>query len=85
MVLALWDRARLAEDSCVENAAGWGRVTLALNLGPRSEVDTVAEQARSAGATIGREPTKRYGVATASCSSPQIVIHGRSPTTHTGR
>ena len=24
MVVALWDRARLAEDSCVEDAGGWG-------------------------------------------------------------
>jgi uncharacterized protein len=60
MVLALWDRARLAEDSCVQNAAGWGGVTLALNLGSPSEVDAVAEQARTAGATIGREPAETF-------------------------
>jgi uncharacterized protein len=81
MVLALWDRAKLAEDSCVQDAAGWGGVTLALNLGSLSEVDAVAEQARTAGATIGREPAE---VATASSSSTPTVIHGRSPTTHTG-
>lgn len=56
MVLALWDRAKLAEDSCVEDAGGWGGVTLALNLGSPEEVDAVTEQARAAGATIGREP-----------------------------
>ncbi len=39
MVLALWDRARLAEDSCVEDAPGWGGVTLSLNLGSPAEVD----------------------------------------------
>jgi catechol 2,3-dioxygenase-like lactoylglutathione lyase family enzyme len=33
MVVALWDRARLAEDSCVEDSGGWGGITLALNLG----------------------------------------------------
>ena len=33
MVVALWDRARLAEDSCVEDAGGWGGVTLAHNVG----------------------------------------------------
>ena len=33
MVLALWDRARLAADSCVEDTGGWGGATLALNLG----------------------------------------------------
>jgi predicted lactoylglutathione lyase len=56
MVLALWDRAKLASDSCVKNALGWGGVTLALNLGSREEVDAVTEEARAAGATIGREP-----------------------------
>jgi uncharacterized protein len=33
MVVALWDRARLAEDSTVEDAPGWGGVTLAVNFG----------------------------------------------------
>lgn len=33
MVLALWDRARLAEDSGVQDGGGWGGVTLALNFG----------------------------------------------------
>jgi uncharacterized protein len=59
-VLALWDRARLAEDSTVEDASGWGGVTLALNLGSRQEVDTVVEEARKAGATIGREPDETF-------------------------
>ena len=31
MVLALWDRARLTADSCVDDAGGWGGVTLAHN------------------------------------------------------
>ena len=31
-------------------------MTLALNLGSREEVDAVTEEARAAGATIGREP-----------------------------
>ena len=56
MVLALWDRARLAEDSCVEDSPGWGGVTLALNLGSPAEVDETIEVARAAGAEIGREP-----------------------------
>ncbi|GAB2647653.1 VOC family protein [Saccharopolyspora gloriosae] len=58
MVLALWDRTRLAEDSAVEDAPGWGGVTLALNLGSREEVDTAIDEARRAGATIGREPAE---------------------------
>jgi predicted lactoylglutathione lyase len=60
MVLALWDRAKLAEDSCVEDAPGWGGVTLALNLDSPSDVDSATEQARAAGATIGREPAETF-------------------------
>jgi predicted lactoylglutathione lyase len=60
MVLALWDRARLAEDSRVEDAPGWGGVTLALNLGSPAEVDATIAEARAAGATIGREPAETF-------------------------
>lgn len=60
MVLALWDRGRLAEDSCVEDAGGWGGVTLALNLGSAAEVDAAIEEARAAGARIGREPAETF-------------------------
>jgi uncharacterized protein len=60
MIVALWDRARLAEDSCVEDAGGWGGTTLALNLGSAAEVDEVIEEARAAGATIGREPAETF-------------------------
>ena len=56
MIFALWDRAKLAEDSRVEDSGGWGGVTLAVNFGSREEVDAVTEEARAAGATIGREP-----------------------------
>jgi hypothetical protein len=59
-VLALWDRAKLAEDSCVQDAGGWGGVTLALNVGSPAEVDAVTEEARAAGATIGREPAETF-------------------------
>jgi predicted lactoylglutathione lyase len=60
MILALWDRARLAEDSCVGDSGGWGGVTLALNLGSPAEVDAAIEDARAAGAEIGREPAKTF-------------------------
>ena len=60
MVLALWDRARLAEDSAVEDSGGWGGTTLALNLGSPAEVDAAIEQARVAGARIGREPAETF-------------------------
>jgi predicted lactoylglutathione lyase len=60
MVVALWDRAKLAEDSRVDDGGGWGGVTLALNLGSPAEVDATIEEARSAGATIGREPAETF-------------------------
>jgi predicted lactoylglutathione lyase len=56
MIVALWDRARLAEDSGVEDGGGWGGVTFAYNVRSPSEVDAVVEEARAAGARIPREP-----------------------------
>jgi len=60
MVVALWDRARLAEDSAVTDSGGWGGVTLAYNVSSPAEVDEVIETARTAGATIGREPGETF-------------------------
>jgi catechol 2,3-dioxygenase-like lactoylglutathione lyase family enzyme len=60
MVVALWDRARLAEDSEVEDGGGWGGITLALNFGSPAEVDATIEEARAAGATIAREPAETF-------------------------
>jgi uncharacterized protein len=60
MVVALWDRAKLAEDSAVSDPGGWGGVTLAYNTRSPEEVDTVIEEARGAGATIGREPGETF-------------------------
>jgi predicted lactoylglutathione lyase len=60
MVVALWDRARLAEDSAVKDAGGWGGITLALNLRSPAEVDAVIAEARAAGARVGREPAETF-------------------------
>jgi uncharacterized protein len=60
MVLALWDRAKLAEDTMVTDAGGWGGITLAFCTRSRDEVDEVTEQARAAGATIAREPAETF-------------------------
>ena len=54
MILALWHRSNLAEDSGVEDGDGWGGVTLAHNVGSPGEVDAVIEEARRAGARIAR-------------------------------
>ncbi len=60
MIVALWDRASLAEDSGVEDGGGWGGVTLAHNVRSAQEVDAVMEEARSAGATIPREAAETF-------------------------
>jgi len=60
MVLALWDRAALAEDSRVEDSGGWGGVGLALNVRSPEEVDDVLEEARTAGAVIGRPGAETF-------------------------
>jgi len=54
LILALWDRGKLAEDSGVDDGGGWGGVTLAYNVRAPEEVDAVLDQARVAGATIAR-------------------------------
>jgi uncharacterized glyoxalase superfamily protein PhnB len=59
-VLALWDRAKLAEDSAVVDSPGWGGITPAHNVRSPAEVDSVIEEARAAGATIGREPAETF-------------------------
>ena len=53
-VLALWDRASLAEDCGVHDGGGWGGVALAHNVRSPAEVDAVLADAEHAGATITR-------------------------------
>ena len=60
MVVALWDRGALAEDSAVEDGGGWGGVTMALNVRSPDEVDEVLEQAAGAGAVIGRAGAETF-------------------------
>jgi uncharacterized protein len=60
MIVALWDRGLLAEDSAVQDGGGWGGVTLAYNVGSPAEVDAVIEEARAAGGKIGREPAETF-------------------------
>jgi uncharacterized protein len=60
MVVALWGRDQLAGDSAVTDPGGWGGVTLAYNTRSPEEVDSVIEEARAAGATIGREPAETF-------------------------
>ena len=54
LILALWDRGKLAADSGVEDGGGWGGVTLAYNVRSPDEVDAVLAESRAAGAPIAR-------------------------------
>ena len=60
IIVALWGRDQLAEDSEVEDSGGWGGVTPAYNARSAKEVDQVIEEARGAGAKIGREPGETF-------------------------
>ena len=54
LIVALWGRAELAEDSGVEDGGGWGGITLAHNVRSPAEVDAVLAEAEEAGASISR-------------------------------
>jgi len=43
-IVALWDRATLAEDSVMTDTGGWGGITLAHNVHSPAEVDAVLAQ-----------------------------------------
>src|SRR4029078_7495168 len=55
MIVALWGRDQLEEDSGVEDSGGWGGITLAHNVRSPAEVDAVLAEAKGAGGRIGRE------------------------------
>ncbi|MGI8717058.1 MAG: VOC family protein [Lapillicoccus sp.] len=54
MIVALWGRGQLAEDTMVTDSGGWGGITFAHNVRTRDEVDAVLAEAQAAGATILR-------------------------------
>jgi hypothetical protein len=60
MIVALWDRTRLAEDSVVPDAGGWGGITLAHNVRSAAEVDAVLAEAAAAGATVARTGAETF-------------------------
>jgi uncharacterized protein len=60
MIVALWDRALLAEDSGVQDGGGWGGVTLAYNVRSPAEADAVLEEAERAGARIARRGAETF-------------------------
>ncbi len=54
MIVALWSREQLAEDTVVTDGGGWGGITLAHNVRSPEEVDAVLAEAEAAGGTILR-------------------------------
>jgi uncharacterized protein len=60
MVVSLWDRRSLAEDSGVALPGAPGAVTLALNVGSPAEVDEIVAEAAAAGATVTRAPAETF-------------------------
>jgi uncharacterized protein len=60
MIVALWGRTELAEDSGVEDTGGWGGVTLAHNVRSPAKVDAVIDEARNAGATVPRAGAETF-------------------------
>ena len=60
IIVALWDRASLAEDSRVEDTGGWGGVTLAYNVDSPAEVDATLAEAEAAGAEIPRAGAETF-------------------------
>jgi uncharacterized protein len=87
LIVALWDREKLARDSGVENSPSWGGVTLAYNVRAPEEVDQVIAEARVAGATIAREPETTFwggysGIFVDPEGHPWEVAHNPSWTVH---
>jgi predicted lactoylglutathione lyase len=60
MIVALWGREQLTEDTAVEDSGGWGGVTLAYNPRSPAEVDEVLAEAEAAGAKIARQGAQTF-------------------------
>ena len=86
-IVALWDRAKLAKDSGVEDGGGWGGVTLAYNVRSPDEVDAVLAEAQAAGASVPRAGAKTFwggysGVFVDPDGHPWEVAHNPNWTVH---
>jgi uncharacterized protein len=68
LIVALWDRRKLAEDSAVEDGGGWGGVTLAYNVASQGEVPARGSRAAA---------PRRFGAAIRVCSSIPTATRGR--------
>ena len=90
MIVALWGRGQLAEDSGVEDGGGWGGITLAYNARSPAEVDAAIDEARAAGARIVRESAATFwggysGVFADPDGHPWEIAHNPHWTVHDDR
>jgi predicted lactoylglutathione lyase len=60
MIFALWDRAKLAADSGVQDGGGWGGVTPAYCVRSPEEVDEILARAKASGGSVPREGGKTF-------------------------
>jgi predicted lactoylglutathione lyase len=61
MAVVLWSRAKLAEDSGIEDdGGGFGGMALAQNVRSRDEVDAIVAAAAAAGASVTRPPAETF-------------------------
>jgi len=87
LVIALWDRGKLAEDTVVSDSGGWGGITLAYCTRTTDEVDAVLTQAAAAGGTVMRPAAQTFwggysGVFTDPDGHPWEVAHNPFWTVH---
>jgi catechol 2,3-dioxygenase-like lactoylglutathione lyase family enzyme len=80
MVVALWDRDALAQDSGLPGAREPGGIVLAHNVASPEEVDAVVAEAEAAGAGVTRGPGETFwggysGVFTDPDGHPWEVAH----------
>jgi uncharacterized protein len=86
-IVALWERAKLANDSGVDDRGGWGGVTLAHNVTSPEDVEAVLAEAEAAGARISRPGGKTFwggysGVFVDPDGHPWEVAHNPGWTVH---
>ncbi len=60
LIVGLWGRAELAEDSGVDDTGGYGGITIAHNVGSPEEVDATLAEAERAGGKIVRVGTPTF-------------------------
>ena len=60
LVVALWDRGRLAENTAVPDPGGWGGITLARNVRSPDEVDEILREVTGADGRVLRDAAATF-------------------------